>query len=349
MDTFTNEPFPSSLGSCALVGSGGLLRGKGMGGRINMHDTVIRVNRIPSEPYYSDLGSKTTIFYSNSATDTYPSGKSGVWVTKIKPGSKVGDKMWCQFQNPNAIKGSCPFEQLIVARSTKYGSDRILEKRNQSFGIPNYNQPPFSVSHPSLALETFYWNSAPMVGYYTSGGLKAFFTIAPMCDSMTLYGFIGSGNIDNHVIDTVHNFDIEHEWYQRMAVGDANDADFSTVGVETWLRQNGLDDSVMEEMPSVVRALQDRLRCMGERGKIVIDGWTPPASAVVRELRGGPRPGGGRAAAGVPGGGLAVSAVGGTALVALLAAVALGRRRLFQASQLAASQGDAEVASGLLL
>jgi len=46
---------------------------------------------------------------------------------------------------------------------------------------------------------------------------------------------------------------------------------------------------------------------------------------------------------------LTLSTVGVTVMLALLAAVVLGRRRLLQASELAASRGDAEVASGLLL
>ncbi|CAK0788273.1 unnamed protein product [Prorocentrum cordatum] len=128
MDTFTREAFPASLGSCALVGSGGALKGRGIGGEINAHDTfvcasAVRVNRVPSEPYYSDLGSKTNVFYSNSATDTYPSGELGVWITKIREGNSIGEKMYCPFQR-NASSGNCPFEHLVVARSTKYGSDR---------------------------------------------------------------------------------------------------------------------------------------------------------------------------------------------------------------------------------
>lgn len=354
MDSFTREPFPSTLGSCALVGSGGALRGGGAGGRINMHDTVIRVNRVPTESYYADLGSKTTVFYSNSATDTYPSGQTGVWITKIQPGNKVGSKLWCQFQRPNAVQGSCPFDRLVVARSTKFGSDRILEK-SKPFRIPEHHQPPFSVSHPSLALETFYWNSAPMEGYYTSGGLKAFFTIAPMCESITLYGFVGSGNLDNHTIDGVHNFELEHQWLQRMAVGDVNAADFRVVGAEDWLRKNGLDGKVMGEVPPVVEALKDRLKCMGERGKIIIDGWTPTASMGLWDLRGGPRLGQSHADTVVSGSSafpvpdLAWSTVGATFMLALLAAVVLGRRRLLQAFEPAVFQGDTEGPSGPLL
>jgi hypothetical protein len=346
MDTFTREQFPSSLGSCALVGSGGVLKGKGIGGLIDMHDTVIRVNRVPSEAYFSDLGSKTDVFYSNSATDTYPSGELGVWITKMRKGLSVGEKLYCPFK-PTAFPGNCPFAHFVVARSTKYGSDRIGDRIDMPFRIPDYLQPPFDVSHPSLALETFYWNSAPMQGYYTSGGLKAFFTVAPMCDSITLYGFAGSGNVDNHTIDTVHSFDTEHEWLHRIAAGDARDSDFRTVDAREWLFQNGLEDSVMEELPSVIKGLQDRLRCMGERGKIRIDGWTSPASEELQELvdQGAQELAESRADAGVarspalPVPDTAWSAAG--VALALLVAAVFGRRRR-QAADAAASHSDSE-------
>jgi hypothetical protein len=264
------------------VGSGGSLKGKGIGGQIDQHDTVIRVNRVPSEPYFSDLGAKTDVFYSNSATDTYPAGEIGVWVTKMVEGLAIGEKIWCRFEHPIGLPESCPFRHLIVARSTKYGLDRVGERDGTPFRIENDNQPPFAVSHPSLALETFYWNAAPMQGFYISGGLKGFFTVAPMCSSITLYGFAGSGNVDNHSIDTVHSFETEHEWLHRIAVGDVRDSDFRAMGVSDWLWQNGLDDSVVQaevkkELPSVIEGLKNRLGCMGEQGKIRIDGWTPPA------------------------------------------------------------------------
>lgn len=282
VDTFTAAQLPRSFGSCALVGSGGSLKGRGIGDQIDQHDTVIRVNRVPSELYFSDLGAKTDVFYSNSATDTYPAGELGVWVTRMVEGLSIGEKLWCRFEDPIGIPENCPFRHLIVARSTKYGLDRVGERDGMPFTIEDDNQPPFAVSHPSLALEAFYWNTAPMQGFYISGGLKAFFTVAPMCDSITLYGFAGSGNVDNHTIDTVHSFETEHEWLHRIAVGDVRDSDFRAMGVSEWLWQNGLFDSVLEaevkkELPSVIEGLKNRVGCMGEQGNIHIDGWTPPA------------------------------------------------------------------------
>ena len=45
------EGIPAALRRCALVGASSNLLGRGLGQEIDGHDTVIRVNRLPSEEY----------------------------------------------------------------------------------------------------------------------------------------------------------------------------------------------------------------------------------------------------------------------------------------------------------
>jgi hypothetical protein len=128
-------------------------------------------------------------------------------------------------------------------------------------------------------METFYWNAVPLEGLYASGGLKAFLTLAPMCESMTLYGFAGSGNIDGHTIDAVHDFGVEHAWLHRIASGNASSEDFRTIGAEEWVGHNGVSPEVIDRMPGFIDSLKEHLGCMGRRGNIVIDGWSQPSTS----------------------------------------------------------------------
>ena len=51
-----------------------------------------------------------------------------------------------------------------------------------------------------------------------SGGLKAFFTFVLLCDTLSLFGFGGSGTIDGHKLSG-HAFDEEHSFLAKVARG----------------------------------------------------------------------------------------------------------------------------------
>lgn len=57
-EAFRHTP---NLGTCAIVGSGGKLKGAGLGGAIDAHTSVVRFNTAPVEGYESDVGAKTTV------------------------------------------------------------------------------------------------------------------------------------------------------------------------------------------------------------------------------------------------------------------------------------------------
>eukprot|EP00928_Gymnodinium_smaydae_P018763 TRINITY_DN17155_c0_g1_i1.p1 TRINITY_DN17155_c0_g1~~TRINITY_DN17155_c0_g1_i1.p1 ORF type:complete len:412 (+),score=85.03 TRINITY_DN17155_c0_g1_i1:72-1307(+) len=281
--TFSREPFAPRLGSCAIVGSGGQLKGGHLGPEIDSHTTVIRVNRIPTSAYYDDLGKRTDIYFSNSITDTYPGGQTGMGVTMMEPNNPVGGKLWCQFQDVviaanDARDGiqppapACPFGAAVVTRSSKYGSDRITP-----FKIPPDFDTVFPYGHTALPLEVFMWNARTMGDYYMSGGMKTFFTMAPLCDSLTMYGFKGSGNIDGHGTDSVHSFPTEHAWMHRIAQGNIIDTDFETPGDVKWMELNGITNhqEVLDRKNAVVEKLKEHLKCMASEGRIVVIGWTP--------------------------------------------------------------------------
>mmetsp|Transcript_109491 Transcript_109491/g.308916 ORF Transcript_109491/g.308916 Transcript_109491/m.308916 type:complete len:411 (-) Transcript_109491:62-1294(-) len=255
----SDKPFPPSFGSCALIGSGGALKGKGLGPEIDSYDTVVRINRVPGKPFQADLGKKTDIYYSNTATDTYPAGETGEWVTVAVKHNPVGLKLWCQYGHKIMIKRMCPFASTILTRSTKWGTDKIMD-----FEIAKFFQTPFPVAHTSDVLELFFWNANAIGHYYTSGGLKAFFTVAPFCDTITLYGFSGSGNFDGHLIDSVHNFGNEHAWLHRLAEGDVRDEDFELRRADDFVKKDGYDEELLNRSVPFIDALKDYCSCMGK-------------------------------------------------------------------------------------
>eukprot|EP00971_Amphidinium_carterae_P063835 1263638-Amphidinium_carterae.1 len=51
------------LGRCAVVGSGNAMLGSGYGEEVDAHDTVVRVNRLPTESFFGDFGQRTSILF----------------------------------------------------------------------------------------------------------------------------------------------------------------------------------------------------------------------------------------------------------------------------------------------
>merc|ERR1719245_2679996 len=51
--------------SCAVVGSAGSLREKRQGAEIDQHDTVIRINRLPTKNFKPFTGTKVSVAYMN--------------------------------------------------------------------------------------------------------------------------------------------------------------------------------------------------------------------------------------------------------------------------------------------
>lgn len=55
------------VGSCALVSNSGALKGANLGAEVDAHDLVFRFNNAPTKGYEADVGSKTSVRYTNAA------------------------------------------------------------------------------------------------------------------------------------------------------------------------------------------------------------------------------------------------------------------------------------------
>merc|ERR1711920_714104 len=53
----------TTFGSCALVGASSNLLSQRLGAEIDRHDTVIRINRMPTEKYFADFGQRTDVYF----------------------------------------------------------------------------------------------------------------------------------------------------------------------------------------------------------------------------------------------------------------------------------------------
>ncbi|CAK0872648.1 unnamed protein product, partial [Prorocentrum cordatum] len=61
--TGDDDTLPLPMKRCALVGGSSILHDRGLGPEIDAHDTVIRVNRLPTPAFFADWGRRTDIYF----------------------------------------------------------------------------------------------------------------------------------------------------------------------------------------------------------------------------------------------------------------------------------------------
>ena len=199
--------------SCALVGSGATLGGRGLGKEIDAHDYVIRVNRLPQRAaHYFDVGRRTSVWFSKPCRlKPYLQGSRAaltlqVMDSKHSTGDADGPSARCPLDGPAS---RCPFGAFVGrgGESEKcFGlAVRTLNSR-QSAALPIgiVGQQLFS---QALKLHR---------GSEASTGLHAFLAFAPRCaGGLRLYGFSGNRTNDGHHIG--HAVDTEHALLAELA------------------------------------------------------------------------------------------------------------------------------------
>lgn len=204
LPTSTMEEFPENLGHCALVGSSSILSGEGHGPDIDKHDTVIRVNRIPTSEYFADFGSKTNIFFGN------------VYVWKKGHIQLFGGAYKEVARNHSGL-----FSSLVMNSWKPPPNWREISQV--------WNQAPYPVGHPANWVMEFAFHLKAAHPLPTAG-LFALLTFAPICDYVQIYGFGGGlETVDNHTMNLYHKHDInaEHALVDRIANGTVTDSDIS--------------------------------------------------------------------------------------------------------------------------
>mmetsp|Transcript_111988 Transcript_111988/g.317073 ORF Transcript_111988/g.317073 Transcript_111988/m.317073 type:complete len:362 (-) Transcript_111988:97-1182(-) len=207
----TTMTFPT-FGSCALIGSSPILLKKSHGYDIDKHDTVIRINRLPTEDYFNDFGRKTDVLFGNCFTNKL--GKVTFMGESVKkcgrpecyrtvdcrhggPGCSFGMLMFkagCQSRKKmDSIWGHAPFPVTQVHRNVTHGISHITGRGTH----------------------------IPSTGFY------AFLAFATLCGKLTLYGFGGSTTADGHAVDpNQHSFAWEHGVMRRILGGKMRSKDW---------------------------------------------------------------------------------------------------------------------------
>jgi len=221
---------------CALVGSSGTLKGKGLGDLIDSHDTVIRINRLPLPQHFKDFGNKTDIYF---AEPGYGFGEPNYENHVNFFGDQNGGQFTIQsFENEvDGVRArtNCSlkyggYDCNRFATLIMKGSDAVRFRKK---GLPFKNR--FPLNDPGWQPD----QTAFPVGYQQndvnravfrvldakqpSNGFHAFLTFAPLCGSMTLFGFDGSTTYDKHDMNPVHNLEKEHWIYDKLSQGDVSE------------------------------------------------------------------------------------------------------------------------------
>lgn len=227
IETISDQSFPSRLGRCAVVGSGSGLLSRGAGDTIDQHDTVIRVNRIPNDKFFADVGRRTDIYFVNLDKD-YQLRPNTTSVREL--GSVRGFRL-CNLQTGIG----CPFKAILFEGNPNGGYER---QEHTAIPVGYQVDDLHYLEHRFLPV----YNSEKSFAegrHLPTGGLKVLLTFAPLCDSISLYGFSGSAAngkataIDGHIAPTSHHdFKAEHEFLDHIIGGEIGKLQFPPVHAE---------------------------------------------------------------------------------------------------------------------
>jgi len=141
-------------------------------------------------------------------------------------------------------------------------SDRTACRQSHALHFFQHNIPavPYSFTqsvdkHIQDAVAPWAYKSKP------SGGLKAFLTLAMICDSISLFGFDGRKSIDGHP-EIGHNFIAEHNLYNLLVRSNENSNDAHNVSTFFATAFN------KTQMKRPFALFSERVACLVRRGRI---------------------------------------------------------------------------------
>lgn len=160
--------------SCAVVGNGGVLSGRGLGGEIDSHDIVVRFNFGPVDTYEADVGSRTTVrlFYAESSELLHETSSqktlSGLWVFRATDQAAVP---WVR----HLLRGD-------VVEISHWKATAWL---NFSTSLP------VARSHVAMMAPSFerYLSRRWLGGHKPSSGLIGIGMALHLCSEVSIYGF----------------------------------------------------------------------------------------------------------------------------------------------------------------
>lgn len=216
----------TSFERCAIVGGGDVLAGAGRGAEIDAHDFVVRVNRIPTEPFFEDFGKKTSVLF--SLAQGYVHGKGRIAVM-AKGSDKATHVAKCNDPR-DQLSPLCKFDALMLwafsFNTTSHGTTGKSKSLRDILGV--WNETDIPIGFPALEVRESaqYMLTANGLeeGHQPTSGFMAVATFAPVCGELTLYGFASKGkgdqSADGHPVGTRHDYTLEHSVMNRIMSGE---------------------------------------------------------------------------------------------------------------------------------
>mmetsp|Transcript_11753 Transcript_11753/g.21387 ORF Transcript_11753/g.21387 Transcript_11753/m.21387 type:complete len:335 (+) Transcript_11753:50-1054(+) len=259
----SREVFQRHLGRCALVGSGSAMNGSRFGEEIDAHDTVIRVNRLPTESFFADFGQRTTILFGGkylerqSEVDLMGSGTADcasrlgpcdleALVIKGPLSSEGRSASICIFNT--IMRWQKAHDQLPTCWSTwplAWKNARMaVGVQREALASAVLQFPVWQRTHKEQTYMDLLMRGPKDFGLRISTGFFAFLTFVPLCDTMNLYGFRSGdpqrpdSTSDGHKATANHGgFLIEHALLHKLVNGTARREDYPSTAMGTWLME----------------------------------------------------------------------------------------------------------------
>uniref|UniRef100_A0A7S1C754 Uncharacterized protein n=1 Tax=Bicosoecida sp. CB-2014 TaxID=1486930 RepID=A0A7S1C754_9STRA len=160
--------------TCAVVGNGGVLLGRGLGREIDTHDVVIRFNFGPVDGYERDVGSRTTVrmFYPESSDLLRETSSAqtlqGLWLFRA-----------------HDVAGVYWLRHLLVGDRVQIAHWKGSDWLNLTTTLP------VARSNVAVAAPSFlrYVSRRWLDGHKPSSGLEGIVMALHLCEHVSVYGF----------------------------------------------------------------------------------------------------------------------------------------------------------------
>jgi hypothetical protein len=203
--------------SCAVVGSGAALSGRGLGPEIDAHDVVVVVNNMPSKADHADMGSRMDVFFLTAVGIHSKTGPTGERMVVSTGGRDPAVTPICHTSGEDDDVPRCidRFKALIVRSILHDSPGQPQEHCMRDFANTSEVGLGWSGTMVTNLVHHLRRPGLPDEGKPTTG-FHAVVTMALLCSSVELYGFTGTDTYDGRTEGVVHNIEGEHRVLQRL-------------------------------------------------------------------------------------------------------------------------------------
>eukprot|EP00908_Phaeocystis_cordata_P000751 Transcript_10834.p1 GENE.Transcript_10834~~Transcript_10834.p1 ORF type:complete len:511 (+),score=15.94 Transcript_10834:381-1913(+) len=208
---------------CALVGSGlRLISNESLGAEIDAHDVVVRINQLPLVPtdvftpaevpmglVAQKLGTKTDVLIDYQGASTLQRGYAVAYGFRPSTARQKRQMVNCSLSSAHA---TCSFRAYVVPQCSGFRTPRAEAPAKHALALGCLKQELVdAVSGLRFTASSRRSQARP------STGLLTFFALLHACADLDLYGFSGTGTVDNHPMSPIHNLPEEHLLVSHIA------------------------------------------------------------------------------------------------------------------------------------